>query len=301
MQQLEVEHGAEAGVVEPRFSRPHGILPTTKLRQSVRDEIVQGRLGFGCGQGPVEGRHGAGVGAESLLDHCQDFLGQRIRGKPARRGHETGALFPKRFPVFGVVIPLATGRLIPVHQEPGPLAQFAVEELQAQLLASSGVSGEILGGAEKMLIGSGHPGDARGSGDFLQLFLQAPLSGIHCMDFCRTQSIEREGQLASQGLRTCGEPKVGSVTKAPLRTGDVQLPIGYRPTPLAKPVAKVAHGRQKNRNPALGVPHMRGFARDLGHPDPVELRLETLEHCGIGVQLVSQHHDEPSAGGDWSC
>lgn len=69
-----------------------------------------------------------------------------------------------------------------------------------------------------MLIGSGHPGDARGSGDFLQLILQSPLSGIHCMDFCRTQSIEREAQLASQGLRTFGEPEVGSVTEAPVRT-----------------------------------------------------------------------------------
>ena len=239
------------------------------------------------------------MGAESLLDHRQDFLGERIRGKPARRGHETGALFPKRFPVFGVVVPLATGRLIPVHQEPGPLPQFAVEELQSQLLASSGVSSEVLGGTEKMLIGSGHPGDARGSGDFLQLILQSPLSGIHRMDFCRTQSIEREGQLACQGLRTCGKPEVGSVTEAPLCTRDVELPIGHGPTPLAKPVVKVAHGRQKNRNPALGVPHMRGLARHLGHPDPVEFRIETFEHHGIGVQLVSQHHDESSALGSW--
>ena len=205
VQQFEIEHGAEAGVVEPRFSRPHGILPTTELRQSVSDEIVQGRLGFGCGERPVEGRHGTGVGAESLLDHPQDFLGQRIRGKPARRGHKTGALFPKRFPVFGVVVPLATGRLISVHQEPGPLPQFAVEELQSQLLASAGVSGEVLGRTEKMLIRSGHPGDASGSGDSLQLILQSPLSGIHRMDFCRTHSIEREGQLACQGFRTFGK------------------------------------------------------------------------------------------------
>ena len=129
MQQLEIEHGAEAGVVKPRFSHPHGILPTTELRQSVSDEIVQGRLSFGRGQGPVEGRHGAGVGAESLLDHRQDFLGERIWKKPARSGHETGALFPKRFPVIGVVVPLATGRLISVHQEPRAFPQFAVEEL----------------------------------------------------------------------------------------------------------------------------------------------------------------------------
>ena len=40
MQQLEIEHGAEAGVVEPGFAHPHGILPTTELRQSMRNEIL---------------------------------------------------------------------------------------------------------------------------------------------------------------------------------------------------------------------------------------------------------------------
>ena len=44
---------------------------------------------------------------------------------------------------------------------------------------------------------------------------------------------------------------------------------------------------------------MRGLARHLGHPDPVELRVEALEHRGVGVQLVSQHHDEASALGFW--
>ena len=38
------------------------------------------------------------------------------------------------------------------------------------------------------------------------------------MNFCWTQLIEREGQLACQGLRTLGEPEIGIVTKAPLRT-----------------------------------------------------------------------------------
>ena len=128
-----------------------------------------------------------------MLDHRQDFLGERIRSKPAWGGHETGAFPAKRLPVFGVVVPLATGRLISVHQEPRALPQFAVEELQSQLLPASGVSGEVLGGTEKMLIRSGHPRDTRGSGDFLQLILQSPLSGIHRMNFCRTQSIESEG------------------------------------------------------------------------------------------------------------
>jgi hypothetical protein len=46
---------------------------------------------------------------------------------------------------------------------------------------------------------------------------------------------------------------------------------------------------------------MRGLARHLGHPDPVKLRIEALEHRGVGVQLVPQHHDEPSAVVDWGC
>ena len=162
-----------------------------------------------------------------------------------------------------VVIPLAAFRLAFFIQEHAMLApHLAVEKFHPQHFPAFGMLSKICPRLEEMPIIphlERQRGRLRGRRHGR---LHAPLPRLRHHQSLGSHLGQRARQLPGERLRVPRGIELRIIDLSP------KLFLG---------IAKVAHRRQKNRDPRLACPDVLRFLGDLCHPDHVALRIKAVE------------------------
>ena len=224
-----------------------------------------------------------GKGGRHLVEHVP---GRPVLGEAGHRGQGARTVRGKGVPVVAVEVPAVPGRRAGgSHQHPVAAAHPAVEELHAQLGLVAGPGGKIVAGTEKVGVGAhlqGHAGLAAGSGQGRQ---HAPVPRFQHRHPGDAPTLARQG-VGQGGL------KGGVAAEAVVVQGHPGL---------AQRGGKVAHGRQEEGDAGLMAPDVAGFPVRLGHPDPIQGRVQVGEQgmgavWGVGMELVAQDQAQGAAG-----
>ncbi len=241
-------------MVQPRVARPHRVLVTTEQRQSLADEGLQGLQRLRARDGPGKAGQPAGVVCEARLDERNHLARDGIGLEDGARRHDTRAGSAKGLAVVGVEVPLATDRLITLHQDVMPLALLAIEILHAQRLAAFGMRRELGNAAEEVAVFVDIQRQAVGCGHGLDRLQHAPVArgGHHQAGRLQAQDVDLQLRRQAAGV-----------------AWGVQSRVVQRAAGGLQRQREVAHRRQEHHRARLARPHMGRLLGHLGHPDGV--------------------------------
>ena len=220
MQQPHVDGGRENRVEHVGMPMLHGVLVRAELRQPLRDETLQHRLGIFARDRQREAVH-ASPTACPARDALHDRACRLIRRKRHALGH--GLALRPCLPVLRIEIPVAARRLaVGLHQDVVLAAHLAVEELHAEFLLLAGPTREFLARGQEPAVGQQFQRDAdvvqqrSGAIQRFHHFLLTSFRGDHA---CRVMLQRRCRNAVGVALRpavvhaiACRDQRVGKVS-----------------------------------------------------------------------------------------
>ncbi len=192
-----------------------------------------------------------------------------------------GALLAEVAAVILVKVPIATRRLAVVHQHIETLALLAVEILHPHRFTPFGMLYKILRRRVEVRVLPQLQFDAFFAADFFQALQDPPLTGAHHDHARGAERSQVELEPRRKFVRLLAVAQLGVDD---LNSFFTQL------------VAKMPHGRKKERDPLLVRPHMLGLVIDLRHPDGVFFEVEAIEDRRLVVELVAKDDVEVTSG-----
>ena len=201
-------------------------------------------------------------------------------GKPIRSGGTCP--FGRGLAVLEVEVPLAAGRLRPIHEEAGASAHAAIERLHAQRAAVPGPGREVGAWAEETVIIADLHGYGGIGAPILHHRPDPPFAGLGHDDAVGLMTRDGPHQLAGEGAGIAGR------IEADVIDGDAfRLQLGR----------EVAHGGEQEGDLLLVMPDVGRLRPDLDHQDHVVLRVEVREAGDAAGELVAEHEAEGADGG----
>ena len=217
VQQLQVERGRQMRVVQPGVARPDCILVAPEQRQSLANEGVQGLQRLRPRDRPGKTVEPTGMAGKACLDERDDLArhGVGLENRPRRDGARPGSA--KGLAIVSVEVPLATNRLIALHQHLMPLALLAIEILHAQRLATFGMGCEVGNAGEKVAVLADIQRQALGLGQGFDCLQYAPVARLGHHQTGRLQAQDVGLQLRSQAAGVARRIESGVVQAAACR------------------------------------------------------------------------------------
>jgi hypothetical protein len=198
-----------------------------------------------------------------------------IRRKPRRFGHSHVAR--QRLAVLRIVIPLAPGGCVAIHQQAGPPPHVAIEKLHAQLRLATRPREEILPPAQESQIVPYIQLDAGQLMPMPHILGQAPFRGLrrHCPR--RRQALYGAQEFAAQALRVCR-----------IVERDVLHPYAVRPQSRRE----MPHCGQYQHDLLLMMFDVGAFVAHFRHQNDIVFRIEAVQARQRARKLVTQHNPQ---------
>ena len=287
IQESEVDRGREQRVREERLPLDHRVLVAPERREPVADEGVERRSGLSAGDRPREAvERVAPPRVEPLADPRVGLAGEVVGIEPRPFGG-----FPvvgRRLSVQVVVVPLPADRLVAVHQH----ARLAADVAVPVLLSVAPVGAPVLADDQSRRF------PVRFAGPLVPVGGRRPEQLV-------VQQLQRAAALGDElpepvarpVARGAHEPEVGVARRAGELLAEEPIePVAERlgseirhvVTPVAEPIAEVAHRREHERQ-LVGVVRL---------PVGEAVRLDQQHRVGVGervevrVELIAQQPED---------
>lgn len=161
------------------------------------------------------------------------------------------------------------------------LAHFTVEELHPERFAFRCMPPEVFDRTEKVAVGEELDGNSQVVAGFQQGLANAMITRFDENDVLGSVLLEGAGELKG---------KAAGVLRG------IEFGVVHCPALFGEVVAEVTHGGEEQGDALRVGPNVSGFLGDLGHPDPVLVRIGVSESGGVGIELVAKDENESAHG-----
>jgi hypothetical protein len=247
-----IERGGDQAVEHERLAGLHRILPVAEAGQAVCDEILQHRIGIRLRHRQSEIFDVAHIVGEACGDHGHDLARDGI-GRETRRCRQRNTR-RQLLAILVIVVPLAAGGALLVHQQGMRAAHVAVEELHPQRFAHRRPITKRADRAQEAIVGA----DVHRAATLLRpaahVFEQPPFAGFGADDLVHAMRGRGPDHLAAQAVG------VGGIVETAVIDGN---------PPRPQRLGEMAHRRQHQRDLVDVMRDVAALVHHLRHQDDV--------------------------------